>query len=164
MSTATQSTGDELTARQEAALIALLDKGSVAAAAASSGIAESTLWRFLQLPAFQQQYQAARVQLVNVTLARLQSASSAAVDTLSQIASDTAAPVGARISAARAIIAGALRGGELSQQAAPVAALHLHLCGRCNLKFQCSDPSDEEFEVAICPVCKLPENQTAHRM
>jgi hypothetical protein len=149
----------ELTANQESALAALLAHGTVAAAAAACQLAESTLWRFLQLPAFVAAYREARAQLVDATIARLQSAGQIAVDTLCQIAQDKAAAPGARIAAARAILAGGMRGLQLTQEAAAEAE-HIHLCPPCNKVFSCTDRKDAEFEMALCPSCKLDRDRT----
>jgi hypothetical protein len=153
METDNAASDAELTPNQEAALAALLAHGTVAKAAAACGLSESTLWRFLQLEPFKTLYKAARAQLVETTIARLQSAGDIAVSVLCDIAQDKDAAPGARIAAARAILAGGLRGLQL-QEAATEAASHLHLCPTCNETFSCTDNSDAQFEFAKCPACK----------
>lgn len=144
-----------LTRRQEAALVALLNEGSVAAAAASSKISESTIWRWLRdEPEFQRRYQAARQQLVQTAIARLQSASDTAINTLTAICEDSTAPATARIAAARAILSGALRGAELSPGVGP-RPRHKHLCDRCTQVFECEGADCEPFEFQRCPVCRF---------
>jgi hypothetical protein len=108
---------------------------------------------FSQLEPFKTLYKAARAQLVETTIARLQSAGDIAVSTLCEIAQDDKAAPGARIAAARAILAGGLRGLQL-QEAATEAASHLHLCGICHETFSCTDSSDAAFEISRCPTCK----------
>ena len=71
-----------LTAKQEKALAALLDKPTIREAAAASKVGETTLWRWLQEPEFQRGYRAARRQVVEHSISELQSATSDAVATL----------------------------------------------------------------------------------
>jgi hypothetical protein len=153
METDNAASDAELTPNQEAALAALLAHGTVAKAAAACSLSESTLWRFLGLEPFKTLYKAARAQLVEGTIARLQSAGDIAVSVLCDIAQDKDAAPGARIAAARAILAGGLRGLQL-QEAATEAASHLHLCPTCSETFSCTDSTDAQFEFAKCPACK----------
>jgi len=71
-----------MTRKQSAAIAGLLTLSSIRAAAESAGVHESTLRRWLALPEFQSEYQAARRSLVDAALARLQGAAGSAVDTL----------------------------------------------------------------------------------
>ena len=71
-----------LSRKQEQAVAALLSEPTVAAAASSSGVAERTLWRWLQLPAFQAEYRAARRHVVEGAISRLQCATGEAVEAL----------------------------------------------------------------------------------
>lgn len=72
----------ELTAKQEKAIIALLDKPTIREAALSLNVGEATLWRWLQDPEFQRAYRAARRQVVEHSISELQAATSEAVATL----------------------------------------------------------------------------------
>jgi hypothetical protein len=66
--------GDKLTGRQAAALAALLAEPTVQAAAVKAGIGERTLQRWLRDPGFISEFRAARRQLVEGAVARLQRA------------------------------------------------------------------------------------------
>jgi hypothetical protein len=65
----------KLTWRQEKAITTLLTHATVPAAAKACGIGKATLWRWLQQPAFQERYQAARRQLMEDAVSLLQKAS-----------------------------------------------------------------------------------------
>lgn len=146
-------TPEQLNRKQESALLALLAEGSVKAASTKCNVSEATLWRWLrEEPAFQDRYREARTMLVDSTIARLQSASDAAVTTLLEIAQDSSAAPTARIAAARAILSNAFRGVDVGSVGAPVPT-HLHLCGECLEKFECKGRDCEEFEFAKHPGC-----------
>jgi hypothetical protein len=93
-----------LTSKQEKALIALLDCGETKEAARIAGVGETTLWRWLQLPEFQARYRAARRQVVETAIAQLQSDCTIAVRVLREVAEDNQAPASSRVAAARTII------------------------------------------------------------
>jgi hypothetical protein len=95
---------DKLSAKQERALLALLDCGETKKAAGIAGVAEVTLWRWLQLPGFQTRYRAARRQLVETAIAQLQSDCTIAVRVLREVAEDTEAPASSRVAAAKTIL------------------------------------------------------------
>ena len=94
----------KLTAKQEQALIALLDCGEIKRAAETAGVTKVTLWRWLQLSAFQSRYRAARRQLVETAIAQLQSDCTVAVRVLREVAEDKQAPASSRVAAAKTII------------------------------------------------------------
>ena len=153
-------TDEKLTRKQEEALLALLEKGTVRGASEKCRISETTIWRWLrESPEFRKRYQSAREQLVDTTIARLQSASDSAVSTLVSIAEDSTAAPTARIAAARAILNGVFRGQEWSQNAGANLPEHIHLCNLCMKTFTCTDKTDAEFEFATCPICKVNPNQ-----
>ena len=95
---------ENLTPKQERALVALLDCGEIKRAAFVAGVGEVTLWRWLQLPAFQSRYRAARRQLVETAIAQLQSDCTIAVRVLREVAEDKQAPASSRVAAAKTII------------------------------------------------------------
>ena len=113
-------TGEKLTAKQEQAIVALLEHAAVAKAAEACKDTETTLWRWLQLPAFQSRYRAARRQLVEAAIARLQSACTDAVDVLKEVAQDAAAPASARVTAARTILEQSMSAIQLTDLQAQV--------------------------------------------
>jgi hypothetical protein len=104
---------EKLTAKQERALVALLDCGETKRAAAMAGVAEVTLWRWLQTETFQTRYRAARRQLVETAIAQLQSDCGVAARVLREVAEDTSALASSRVAAAKAIIEQAVKGVEL---------------------------------------------------
>ncbi len=81
-----KATAEKLTAKQERALLALLDCGEIKEAARTTGVAEVTLWRWLQTPDFQTRYRAARRQMVETAIAQLQSDCTVAVRVLRGVA------------------------------------------------------------------------------
>lgn len=93
-----------LSQKQEKGLLALLNTGTVAAAATSSGFGETTLWRWMQESAFITRYRAARRQMVETAIAQLQTDTGVAVRVLREVAEDKEAPASARVAAAKAII------------------------------------------------------------
>ena len=94
----------KLTAKQEQALIALLDCGEIKQAAETAGVTKVTLWRWLQLSDFQTRYRAARRQLVETAIAQLQSDCTVAARVLREVAEDREAPASSRVAAARTIL------------------------------------------------------------
>jgi hypothetical protein len=102
-----------LTAKQERALVALLNCGTIKEASEEGRVNETTLWRWLQLEEFQVRYRAARRQVVEHAIAQMQQDCSAAAKTLRTVADDASAPASSRVAAARAIIENAIKGVEL---------------------------------------------------
>lgn len=96
--------GQKLTRKQGAAITALLTHETVTEAAQACGVAESTLFRWLQLSEFQSLFRAARRSLVESAIAQLQRKCTNAAQVLSEIAEDKEAPASSRVSAARAIL------------------------------------------------------------
>ncbi|OLE54574.1 MAG: hypothetical protein AUG51_07775 [Acidobacteria bacterium 13_1_20CM_3_53_8] len=77
-----EDSSEELTQKQEAAIVALITHGTVREAARACSIGETTLFRWLQQPAFAARYRAARRQVVEAAIGRLQRLAVRAVDTL----------------------------------------------------------------------------------
>jgi transposase-like protein len=76
----------ELTRKQEALMAALLTESSYAAAAAAAGVAESTLYRWLNLPAFRAAYRQARRELKQLHTSRIEAALGEMIDTVLAVA------------------------------------------------------------------------------
>jgi hypothetical protein len=115
-----------LTAKQDAALVALLAHGTIEAAYVSAGVSKATMWRFLQLPAFQARYKAARRELVDGALAQLQRDATIAARVLREVAEDRDAPASARVTAAKAILdhsIGAIELGEMVERVERLEAM-----------------------------------------
>jgi transposase-like protein len=96
--------GQKLSRKKEHAIAALLSQPSIGGAAKKVGIGEKTLFRWLQLEEFQRAYKNARHQVIDQTIAQIQSVMSEAVQTLLNVMSDVAAPASAKVSAARALL------------------------------------------------------------
>jgi hypothetical protein len=74
--------GEKLSRKKETAVVALLAAPTVTAAAAQAGIGERTLRRWLQTPEFKAAHRDARRQIVEASIARLQRATTDAVEAL----------------------------------------------------------------------------------
>ncbi len=104
---------EKLTAKQERALLALLEHGTIAEACKVVGVSDVTLWRWLQLPEFQKAYRASRRQVVEGAIAQLQNDCTIAVRVLREVAEDVHAPASARVSAAKTILEQSISAVEL---------------------------------------------------
>jgi len=96
-------------------------------AAGAAGIGDVTLWRWMQIPEFKEQYRLARREAVSQAVGHLQGACSVAVVALKDIAQDVACPASARVSAARTVLELAIKGIELEDLAARVEELELQV-------------------------------------
>ena len=119
--------GEKLSRNQDRAIAALLVHASMSEAADAAGIGEVTLWRWMQLPDFKEQYRLARREAVSQAVGHLQGACSVAVVALKDIAQDVTCPAGARVSAARTVLEIAVKGIELEDLAARVEELELQV-------------------------------------
>ena len=102
-------------------LAALLSEPTIALAAEKVSVSESTLLRWLAEPSFRDRYRAARRQVVEQATARLQQATTEAVDALRR--NLTCGVPASEIGAAKAVIDVAVKGIELVDLAERVAAL-----------------------------------------
>ena len=118
---------DDLTARQEKAIVALLREPTVTAAAAAVGLGERTIFTWLQDPLFVAAYRAARREAVSQAIAQLQGASQRAVRVLCQVMDDPKANQRTRILAANSVLNTALRAIEIEDLAERLAALEAAL-------------------------------------
>ena len=119
--------GEKLSLNQERAIAALLIHPPMLAAAAAAGVGEVTLWRWLQIPEFKEQYRLARREAVSQAVGHLQGACSVAVLALTDISQDVNSPASARVSAARTVLELALKGVELEDLAVRVEELELQV-------------------------------------
>jgi hypothetical protein len=101
--------GHVLTSKQEALLAALLTEPTYAAAAAKAGVGQTTLYRWMNRPAFRTAYRQARRELVDFAIGRIQSATGQAVETLLAVAREGRRDSD-RVRAAVALLDHALRG------------------------------------------------------
>ena len=95
----------------ERIIAALLGQPTLEKAARACGLSKATVCRRLQEPQFRAEYRSARRQLLEVTISRLQDASTAAVAALRGALRVSAA--GVRVTAARTILDFSMRGVEL---------------------------------------------------
>ena len=112
-----------LTPIQERAIIALLSHANIRTAAKAVKVDEATLWRWLQDKDFHAAYMNIRRESVSLAIARLQQASTEAVNTLKAIAKDKEASASARVMAAKAIIEYSIKAVEVEDLANRVAEL-----------------------------------------
>jgi hypothetical protein len=121
------SSSGELSARQERALTCLLAAPSITEAAQQAEIGESTLRMWLRNDAFLAAYRAARRQVVEATIARLQQLTSEAAEALQRGMAST--NTNASIKAACAVLDYAFRGAELIDLAERLEKLERALKG-----------------------------------
>jgi uncharacterized protein (UPF0147 family) len=93
----------ELDAKQEKALAAVLTHATLKKAAEDAGCSVTTLWRYMQEPAFAKRLREARRELVSHATIRLQNAVGDSVRVLHEIVNDTQAPAAVRVTAAVAV-------------------------------------------------------------
>ena len=115
--------GEKFSRRKEAAIIGLLTKPTLDEAAAHAGISGPTLWRWLQDPAFQEEYRKARRQSMTQAIAQIQKIGAAAVLALKEIIEDVNASTSARVAAAKTVLEMGIRGIELEDLAKRVEEL-----------------------------------------
>ncbi|HWO77763.1 MAG TPA: transposase family protein [Bacillus sp. (in: firmicutes)] len=96
--------GEKLTRNMEKAVIALLNESTVKKAAEKAGISESTLYRWQQLPQFQELFNQMKAQSVSNATARLRNAMSLAVTTLEDVMRAERAPAMAKVIAAKSVL------------------------------------------------------------
>ncbi len=124
--------GEKHSRKKELAVGALITEPTISKAAQVAGIGEVTLWRWLQLPAFQDEYRKARREAVSHAVARLQRISGHAVEALSSVMSDTEAPASSRVSAAKAVLEFSFRAIELEDLEKRITALEVQAGGGKN--------------------------------
>ncbi|MAO21802.1 MAG: hypothetical protein CMJ25_13725 [Phycisphaerae bacterium] len=106
-----------LTTPQQQAILALLREPSVAAAAASAGVGERTLHRWMRLEHFDEAYRLARREAFVQAIGLTQRSSAAAVATLLRIMHDPKATWSSRVSAATNVLKFARESIELDDLA-----------------------------------------------
>lgn len=116
-----------LTGRQLKALDALISCDTITEACEVSGISRSTMFRYQQDPEFSKELKAAKRQLVNRAILRLQQACGDASRTLAEICRDKDAPTSAWVSASREILNNSLRAIEVEDIEERLAELEQRL-------------------------------------
>ena len=115
--------GTKLPKKKHDAVVALLEHPTVRQAAQAVGIGEATLFRWLQVPEFQDAYRDAKRQIVNHAIARLQQATIEAVDTLSEVMKDKNKPPSPRVKAAKTVLELAVKALEIEDIQSRVESL-----------------------------------------
>ena len=118
---------ETLSRRQERAIATLISEPSISESACSAGVGVVTLWRWMKLPQFKEQYRVARREAVSQAICQLQGASTVAVWTLKDIAGNRVLPSSARVAAAKTILEMSIKGIELEDLAIRVEDLELHV-------------------------------------
>lgn len=112
-----------LTPKQEQAIVALLNEPTVSRAAATLGMNERTLYRWLETDAFGRAYRRARREAFAQAIALTQRYAPAAVHALAKIMGDEKATYASRVSAATALLRFSRESIELDDLAARIEAL-----------------------------------------
>lgn len=116
-----------LTPEKEKAIVALMNEASVAKAAQACGIAESTLYRWLDEPAFRDEYRKRRQQAFNQASALAQRYAVMGVHTMVKIMTDPTTPPFVRLQAAKSICdfaRGASSGDSLQERVMKLEYAH----------------------------------------
>lgn len=100
----------DLTKKQSAAIIALLESRSVVEAGQKCKLSIRTLFRYLQNPQFAEAYRKARHEQLTQAVAQLQRLSGQATAVLETIMNDEYVRASARVMACRTVIVSALKG------------------------------------------------------
>ena len=119
--------------KRESAIAALLVAPTIAHAAQSAGVSESTLTRWLRDEGFLRAYRAAQRQALQQAIAALQATAGVAVAVLRSIMLDRGATPAARVSAARSMLELAFKGAELGDLEARLTAIEATLEVKVNV-------------------------------
>jgi RES domain-containing protein len=113
---------DKLTPAQYRAVSALLTEATIRKAAEVAGVKERTVYNWLKVPAFADEYRAARREATQQAIARVQLYSSNAAATLVMLMA-TGNPAAVRLAAASKILDLAIKSVEIDDLAARLEAL-----------------------------------------
>ncbi len=114
---------DALSPKQERAVLALLQEPTIAKAAASAGVSNRSVVRWLTQDDFSRAYRKARREAFSQAIGLTQHYAPLAVNTLATIMADKTAPSHARVTAASTLLKFGREGIELDDLAARVEAL-----------------------------------------
>lgn len=114
---------DELPAKQERALLALLNEPSIEKAASAAGVHQRTMYRWLKQPAFEAKYRKCRRDAFGQAVGLMAKYATLAVNTLAKAMADPDAPYHVKVSAATAVLRFGREGIELDDLAVRIAAL-----------------------------------------
>jgi transposase-like protein len=114
---------EDLGAKKEAAILALLSSRNVEEAARASDVDPRTLYRWLKEPAFSAAYREARRATFSQAISRLHQMAGAAVSTLGKVMVDPNTPASTRVRAADSVLGHAAKAIELEDIEVRVAEL-----------------------------------------
>lgn len=118
---------ENLTLKQRKAVTALLTTPDVTAAAKDAGVSRETVYKWMQLPAFQTALHEAEALALAAVSRRLVTLADIATATLEAAMSDAAIPASTRVRAADAVLARLLQVRELVTLEARVRELEAHM-------------------------------------
>ena len=107
--------GEKLSRKKEVAIAALISEPTILQAARIAEVSEASLWRWLKLPEFAEEYRQAKGTVIKHAISRLQLASEEAVSVLREIMKDSESPASTRVNATKAIIDLSLRAFETEE-------------------------------------------------
>jgi hypothetical protein len=113
--------------KRSLAIAALLNSPTIAHAAQSAGISESTLTRWLREEGFLREYRLAQREALSQAIATLQAAAGAAVTVLRAAMLDQSASPASRVAAARVVLEFSFRGAEIADLEERLAAVEAQL-------------------------------------
>lgn len=114
------------------AIAALFSSKTLQEAAESLNINESTLFRWMQRPAFKKAFLVAKQRAVSMAITQLQEATGDAVETLRDIMTDEEAPCNSRVTAAKSVLEMAFKGFEIEDLEERISSLEEKLEGNKN--------------------------------
>ena len=114
---------DSLSPEQERGIVALLTEPTIQKAAQAVGVSDTTMHRWLELPAFSRAYRNARREGFRHAIALTQKYAVHAVQTLMKVMQDPTAPHSAKVSASGLLLKFSRESIELDDLAARVEAL-----------------------------------------
>ncbi len=121
--------GEKLSKKKELCIAAILTCATLKDAARKVGISEPTIFRWLQKPDFQTGLKEAKKQAVSKATSTLSKICHESVLCLQEIMNDKNAPASARVSAAKTVLDSGLKGIEMDDLDARLAALESELAG-----------------------------------
>lgn len=129
-----QNKVDNLTPKQEQAIVALIQEHNVQKAAAAAKVGPRTIYRWLKEHDFDRAYKRARRDAFSQAIALTQRYAALAVNTLAKVMTDESAPHSAKVQAATTILKFGREGIELDDLAARIDALE-QTAGQNNGRF-----------------------------